>query len=671
MILIILGSILGYLLPVSYLLKINFQRSLFLIISTIISLEYIFCFFNILKQGSYIILCIGFISLIASLKIIFTNPDYVKKYLTPSLIIPLSITLFFSYLSLFIIPGTFDEWLQWIPHAKIVYYNDGFITKSNSIIHEFYPLGGALFYYYFQYLSEFNDGSLYFSQCLLQMIPLLVLFEEKSWSNWNNVLIKFVAIIGILFIYNVRLGIGGSLYMDHPAAIFLGCSLVFYVNSDRKRKDILCLIPILASLIQFKLGLSPFVYIIILLIFIDQTVIFYNGKNIEIKIINYINYIIPVFILLFVSYLSKLTWEKYIDSEGILIQMSGKEWNWYPKLENIFNLFKNNLNDLQQVHFNYFIDLLTDVKILFTANPIQFIFESTIFKYIFGTSPVLFLVHILILILIYTIFKKKNHLYNEYVFVNLFFVLGYISYLVALLLMFLFHVADPLYNSFYRYVSIYQLMWLIYIFNLLFRIEFKNILNYKKYFNIVSYIIIVFIVIVPLLKLYRDNYTDYRFYRGSYLYESLKPMTSKVKEVTPENSSINIIWQSSFGSERGIILSDLTPRDATNNCWSIGDPYYEGEQWTCKISKSQFLNRVTDYDYLLLGYIDNNFWHNYGSLFHEQEIKDIQPLISYKLCKGEGFNSFVGKSGCKHKEIKSYLFKIIKINKNIHFENVL
>ena len=88
------------------------------------------------------------------------------------------------------------------------------------------------------------------------------------------------------------------------------------------------------------------------------------------------------------------------------------------------------------------------------------------------------------------------------------------------------------------------------------------------------------------------------------------------------------------------------------------------------MSRSEFLKSVSDYDYLLLGYIDNNFWYNYGSLFHEEEINDIQPFISYKLCKGEGFNSF-GKYGCKHIEIKSYLFKIIKTNSNIHFENVL
>ena len=346
-------------------------------------------------------------------------------------------------------------------------------------------------------------------------------------------------------------------------------------------------------------------------------------------------------------------------------------WNWYPKLENILNLVDNELNYVQQKHFNHFIDLLTDVKILFTANPIQFVFESTFIKYIFGTSPVLFLVHISVLLLIYTILKRKNHLYKEYVYVNIIFVLGYISYLLALLLLSLNSLPDALYTSLHRYLSIYQLMWIIYICNLLFSIKCNNMLNNKKYLHIISCLIILFIGIVPLLKFYRDNYTDYRFVRGSYLYESLKPMTSRVKKVTPVNSFINIIWQSSYGSERGIILSQLTPRHAINGCFSVGDPYFAGERWTCKISKSEFLKRLSKYDYLLLGYIDNNFWHNYGSLFLEEEIKDIQPFISSKLCKGEGFNSFFGKYDCKHIEIRSYLFKVIEKNNKIHFENAL
>ena len=40
------------------------------------------------------------------------------------------------------------------------------------------------------------------------------------------------------------------------------------------------------------------------------------------------------------------------------------------------------------------------------------------------------------------------------------------------------------------------------------------------------------------------------------------------------------------------------------------------------------------------------------------------------MCKGEGWNSF-GISGCKHVDIKSYLFKIVEVNNNIYFENVV
>jgi len=661
MVVISLISMLGYLFPVSYLLKLNFQRSLFLIISSIITLEYIFSFLDILKIGSYIILCLGYILLILSTKIFYTNHKYISKYFTPGFIIPFSITLFFSFLSLLIIPGTFDEWVQWLPHAKLLYFNEGFLTKLNSAVHPTYPVGASLFYYYSQFLSEFNVGSVYFAQCLLQMIPLLVLFEEKYWSNWNNVLIKFAALISILFIYNVRLGIGGSLYMDHPAAIFLGCALVFYLNSARNKKYILCLIPIFISVVQFKLGLSPFVYLVTLIIFIDQTFIFYMNNNIDIKIKRYIYYILPTLILLFFTYLSKFTWDKYI-----LAEYGQLAWNWNPNIENVLILLINELTSTQLFDLNIYIQLLTEVRILFTANPIQFVFESTFIKYIFGTSPVLFFVHIMFLLLIYRYLKRKNYLEKEYVYINIIFVLGYVTYLFTLLLMFLNHNSGPLYYSFHRYLSIYQLIWIIYLCKLFFSIKF----NYNKYFNYFSYIVILFLVIVPLLKLYRDNFTDYRFYRGSYLYESLKPMTSKVNKLTPDNSSVNIVWQSSYGSERGIIMSDLTPRHSINSIFTYGDPYHKGDVWTIKMSHIEFLKRLQRFDYLLLGYIDNNFWDNYGLLFREDEISDLQPFISYKMCKGEGWNSF-GKSGCKHLDIKSYLFKIVKVNNNIYFENVV
>ena len=95
----------------------------------------------------------------------------------------------------------------------------------------------------------------------------------------------------------------------------------------------------------------------------------------------------------------------------------------------------NGLNYVQQKNFNYFIDLLTDVRILFTANPIQFVFESTFMKHIFGTSPILFLVHILVLLLIYSLLKRKNNLYEEYVYMNIILVKQKIIAIRSLLIM--------------------------------------------------------------------------------------------------------------------------------------------------------------------------------------------------------------------------------------------
>ena len=126
--------------------------------------------------------------------------------------------------------------------------------------------------------------------------------------------------------------------------------------------------------------------------------------------------LLSVLILLFFTYLSKFTWDNYI-----LDEYQNLEWNWSPNIENVFNLLTNELNSAQRIDLNYFMHLLTDVKILFTANPIQFVFESTFIKYIFGASPVLFLVQIMFLLFIYSLLIRKNNLDKEYVYMNIIF----------------------------------------------------------------------------------------------------------------------------------------------------------------------------------------------------------------------------------------------------------
>ena len=75
--------------------------------------------------------------------------------------------------------------------------------------------------------------------------------------------------------------------MDKAVGIFFGGAIVFYLNSERKYKDILLLIPVMFCLIQFKLGLMPFVIIVVTLIFIDQSLICIINRNSNNNLNNY------------------------------------------------------------------------------------------------------------------------------------------------------------------------------------------------------------------------------------------------------------------------------------------------------------------------------------------------------------------------------------------------
>ena len=105
--------------------------------------------------------------------------------------------------------------------------------------------------------------------------------------------------------------------MDKAVGIFFGGAIVFYLNSERKYKDILLLIPVMFCLVQFKLGLMPFVIAVVTLIFIDQSLICIINRNSSNHLNNYFKAISSLLFLLFCVIASKLSWEYYLKTINI------------------------------------------------------------------------------------------------------------------------------------------------------------------------------------------------------------------------------------------------------------------------------------------------------------------------------------------------------------------
>jgi len=667
--LIVLISIAGLCILFTRIFKVRIELTPLIVISSIISFLYICALIQSLNFGVYFIFLLGIFSILTSpLYLPKSKKDKYAYYLTPGFTVSMVIVFYFSVMALNVQMLAFDEFAHWGPRAKFVYMNEGFVKESDNLILKSYPVGGALFYYLFYKFSGYSESITYFSQNLLLMFPLITLLINTNWRIWKKTVISFFIIICILFVFGVRVGPAGSIYMDKAVGIYFGAAIVFYLNSKRKYKDILLLIPVMFCLIQFKLGVIPFVMLVVTLIFIDQSLICFINRNSSDHLNDYFKAISSVLFLLLCVIFSKLSWEYYLKTINTTIFHFAKINHTYEEIITAF--IPNKSSTYHQYVKNKFYEQLFEDEFLLNTEPLNFILQYLPIDFIFNASPIQFTINILLILSLMYFLNKEKLFRKDLISINIILILGFIVYLFGILILYMFNVGTyegPRLESFPRYLSIYQIGWILVVVNLLFMSLSRVKLHFHNYFsNIFVAIVILGFVSGPIIKWYRDNKTSHGMYLDSVSHKKINKFTRLVEDLTNENDSIHVIWQSGNGLEKWMIAYDLTPRRVVGG--SYGTPYDDGDVWTLNLSVEAFSNQIKGSNYLLLGYTDEKFWKQYGSLF-PKPIDNLEPLTIYNICKGDFFASF-SKPGCKLSEEKAYLFKIINENNELFLKNI-
>jgi len=89
--------------------------------------------------------------------------------------------------------------------------------------------------------------------------------------------------------------------------------------------------------------------------------------------------------------------------------------------------------------------------------------------------------------------------------------------------------------------------------------------------------------------------------------------------------------QGSNGTEYTIFNYGVLPRRSNQNCWSVGEKYFDGDVWTCNKDTNDFSNSLKNYDYLFIAYVDKQFNDIYSSLF----LNVLHNGALYKISKNE------------------------------------
>jgi hypothetical protein len=88
-----------------------------------------------------------------------------------------------------------------------------------------------------------------------------------------------------------------------------------------------------------------------------------------------------------------------------------------------------------------------------------------------------------------------------------------------------------------------------------------------------------------------------------------------VGEMAP-SSRVYLVWQGSQGLEFYTSRYELAPRISSRGCWSLGEPRYEGDIWTCALAPETWSRQLAQgFDYVLVARADDRFWADYAALF--------------------------------------------------------
>ena len=122
---------------------------------------------------------------------------------------------------------------------------------------------------------------------------------------------------------------------------------------------------------------------------------------------------------------------------------------------------------------------------------------------------------------------------------------------------------------------------------------------------------------------------------NGYWYLTQKYVKRLEPYIAPASRS-EIIWQNDTGLYFDMLKNLLAPQTTVVTdptwkngfCWSLGSPYSDADEWTCDISKDDYLNHLLKYqiDYILVAHADNKFWDKYQDIFIGEIIDNTAHL---------------------------------------------
>lgn len=500
------------------------------------------------------------------------------------------------YIGLFIFDfkrefSMWDEFSHWGVMVKEMFRLDQFysINLSTLMVHKDYPPILQLYeLFYLKIAGGYNEIYLIRALHLFEfslLIPFISKDEDKSKLRILKA-IMFIVITYLLILLFDCHGVINTIYTDYFMVLLTAYLLGIIITEKNITSNFnlfIMFVGLSFLLLTKQMGLP--LYLMIIYFFVSS--IIFNRINTK----HPVRKIILVLLTLIMPLTFYTGWNNYVDNLGVVRQFDLK------------NIDYNKLEDYQIETYENFMSATTKESII--SSPLK-------------VSYLVFTVSIFIFLCLLCYWFRNIYSPGKIINLNVTLTFGAIGYALVMLFLYVFafgKVEGPTLSSFNRYMPTFILISLITIFILINCIIDK--FDTKKYF-IVFGIVLVFLLIIQN----KENYLK------------LIPALRTSEKTLYEKCSHDLLTNEVFGKKIFIVAQDSEgdfqfrikyyvgniETNLNNYDWENNKKYYE----TIK-------EYVSNYDYLYLAQINDEFENTFGQYFDKVKLYGLYEINNEKF----------------------------------------
>ena len=538
--------------------------------------------------------------------------------------------LFFSFIVLYFIVYVlnlgkyffrWDEFSHWGVMAKEMYRLNKyyFVPEAMLTCHKDYPpLTTIMQYLWCNLCGGYKESHLYNAKIILSLsmlFPLVSNFrlqdaKRKITNRMMNTISYAVLMIVLSLVWEIgEAGFYRTIYTESVLVMIFIYAFYLFIHDENERKVAIINRTLALTALLLSKQIAVYFYAVIFILYCTK-IVWERHQSMRWEWKRYcvdsVCFVLP--------FLLWRLWEYSVQKYAPVGQFAPSKF----AIENILKVMQGEGLQYQYVTMQSYFSALVQYPLIKRPFSMTYIF-------------LIILLPIITLIfqrLCHNVVLKKKGLYL--ICVQTMASFGYIG---VMLVSYLFGFAEGealILACYDRYMIslLYPILILDILYVLLVLKEHKDCVSWRY---VICVTVVLAIVFIPISRIEKDFLPGICY---DYKEDGFEKDCQNINANTEEHARVFVICQETNNATRDIIAYKCLPRDFNNVYYSVGEPFYEGDVYTHNVSVDDLRMIMSEYDYVYLSLLNEEFIQKYGKLFNSPDKLENSQL--YRVIEEDG-----------------------------------